>query len=99
MSYVTDITREHYLKIFDFSFISTEILGSNTNIEADQYGEKFLRKHTSIPTFDSGDREWDSEEIEYLMFDDKDIYDKNVGRLPYCLSNLLRKTADGKASV
>lgn len=26
------------------------------------------------PTFDSGDREWDSAEIEYLMFDGKDIH-------------------------
>jgi len=33
-----------------------------------------LRGYTEIPTFDSGDREWDSAEIEFLMFDGRNIH-------------------------
>lgn len=46
----------------------------NVGIARDAFGEKVLRRYTDIPTFDSGDRERDSEEIEYLMFDGKDIH-------------------------
>ena len=49
-------------------------LTENVGIAKDAFGEKVLRRYTEIPTFDSGDREWDSEEIEYLIFDGKDIH-------------------------
>lgn len=43
-------------------------------LTADAYGEKVLRTYEQIPTFDSGDREWDSMELEYLFFDGKHIH-------------------------
>ena len=51
-----------------------EELSKSVGIAKDAFGELVLRRYTEIPTFDSGDREWDSEEIEYLMFDGKDIH-------------------------
>lgn len=51
-----------------------EELSDNVGIAKDAFGEKVLRRYTDIPTFDSGDREWDSEEIEYLIFDGKEIH-------------------------
>lgn len=50
-----------------------EELSANVYITTDAYGEKVLKTYKEIPTFDSGDREWDSEELEFLMFDGKDI--------------------------
>ena len=50
-----------------------EELSEDIDIGNDQYGEKVLRTYTQIPTFDSGDREWDSKEMEYLFFDGKDV--------------------------
>lgn len=52
---------------------SVEILSDDVQITRDIYGEKVLKKYTEIPTFDSGDREWDSEKIEFLMFDGKNV--------------------------
>jgi len=46
----------------------------NVQITTDIYGEKVLKTYTEIPTFDSGDREWDSEELEFLFFDGRDIH-------------------------
>lgn len=43
-------------------------------LTADAYGNKVLRTYKQIPTFDSGDREWDSMELEYLFFDGKHIH-------------------------
>ena len=51
-----------------------EEISENVFLTADAYGEKVLRTYTSIPTFDSGDREWDSMELEYLFFDGKHIH-------------------------
>ena len=51
-----------------------EELSENVGIAKDAFGDLVLRRYTEIPTFDSGDREWDSEEIEYLMFDGKEIH-------------------------
>lgn len=50
-----------------------EELSKNVQIGTDVYGHHVLRTYTQIPTFDSGDREWDSEELEFLMFDGKDM--------------------------
>lgn len=46
----------------------------NVYLTADAYGEKVLRTYKQIPTFDSGDREWDSMELEYLFYDGKHIH-------------------------
>lgn len=51
-----------------------EEIFKNVYLTADAYGEKVLRTYTEIPTFDSGDREWDSMELEYLFFDGKHIH-------------------------
>ena len=51
-----------------------EEIFKNVFLTADAYGEKVLRTYTQIPTFDSGDREWDSMELEYLFFDGKHIH-------------------------
>ena len=50
-----------------------EEIFKNVYLTADAYGEKVLRTYKQIPTFDSGDREWDSMELEYLFFDGKHI--------------------------
>lgn len=52
---------------------AVEEIGDNISVAEDQYGSKVLRVFTRIPTFDSGDREWDSHMTEYLMFDGRDI--------------------------
>lgn len=51
-----------------------EEIAKNVQIVTDVYGEKVLKTYTQIPTFDSGDREWDSKELEFLIFDGKDIH-------------------------
>lgn len=51
-----------------------EKLAEDVQIFQDAYGEKTLRCYTNIPTFDSCDREWDSHQVEYLLFDGKDIH-------------------------
>lgn len=63
-----------YRDIQPFTTETIEKLSENVSIARDAFGEMVLRRHTKIPTFDSGDREWDSAEIEYLMFDGKDIH-------------------------
>lgn len=51
-----------------------EELTQNVSIGVDIYGEKVLRIHYSIPTYDFCDREWDGVQQLYLMFDGKDIH-------------------------
>ena len=51
-----------------------EDIAPNVQIVTDIYGEKVLKTYTQIPTFDSCDREWDSKELEFLMFDGKNIH-------------------------
>lgn len=63
-----------YKDIQAFSTATIEMLSDNVSIARDTFGDMVLRRRTEIPTFDSGDREWDSAEIEYLMFDGKDIH-------------------------
>lgn len=63
-----------YKDIQAFTTPAVEKLSGNVSIARDAFGDMVLRRYTSIPTFDSGDREWDSEEIEYLMFDGRDIH-------------------------
>lgn len=63
-----------YQDVRPFTTKAMEKLSENVSIARDTFGNRVLRKYTQIPTFDSGDREWDSAEIEYLMFDGKDIH-------------------------
>lgn len=63
-----------YQDVRPFTTETMEKLSENVSIARDAFGEMVLRRYTKIPTFDSGDREWDSAEIEYLMFDGKDIH-------------------------
>lgn len=52
----------------------SEDLTENVRIVTDIYGEKVLKTYTQVPTFDSGDREWDSKRLEFLFFDGKNIH-------------------------
>lgn len=63
-----------YKDIKPFDGQSIERLSGNVSIAKDTYGAMVLRRYTEIPTFDSSDREWDSGETEYLIFDGKDIH-------------------------
>lgn len=63
-----------YTDIQAFHTPGIERLSENVSIARDTFGDMVLRRYTEIPTFDSGDREWDSAELEYLMFDGKDIH-------------------------
>lgn len=62
-----------YKDIQAFRTPDIENLSKNVSVAKDTFGDWVLKRYTKIPTFDSGDREWDSEEIEYLMFDGRDI--------------------------
>lgn len=63
-----------YKDIQAFTTATIEKLSENVSIARDTFGDMVLRRYTEIPTFDSSDREWNSAEIEYLMFDGKDIH-------------------------
>lgn len=51
-----------------------EKLSDNVALGQDAYGEGVLRTYVEIPTFDLGDREWDSQEMSFLFFDGRDIH-------------------------
>lgn len=72
--YTYSFNGRSYTDIRAFMTKPLEKLSDNVSIARDTFGHMVLRRYTEIPTFDSGDREWDSEEIEYLMFDGKDIH-------------------------
>lgn len=63
-----------YQDVQPFTTEPIEQLSENVSIARDTFGDMVLKRYTKIPTFDSSDREWDSAEIEYLMFDGKDIH-------------------------
>ena len=63
-----------YTDVQAFTTEAIEKLSEDVSIAKDTFGNMVLRRYTEIPTFDSSDREWDSAEIEYLMFDGKDIH-------------------------
>ena len=72
--YMYSFNGRTYQDVRPFTTETIEKLSENVSIARDAFGEMVLRRYTKIPTFDSGDREWDSAEIEYLMFDGKDIH-------------------------
>lgn len=76
-----------YCDVESFRKEHVETLSEDVKITRDTYGEKVLKKYTEIPTFDSGDREWDSDRIEILMFDGKNV-NMVVMRGGYCIASL-----------
>lgn len=58
-----------------------------TAIYEDEYGERVFYCHTSLPTFDFGDREWDSAFDEYIVYDGKDV-NLVTSRQGYCIAEL-----------
>ena len=50
-----------------------EQLSENIFLGQDAFGEQVLKIYTQVPTFDSGDREWDSKVLEYLFFDGRAV--------------------------
>lgn len=72
--YTYSFNGRNYRDIRAFTTETIEKLSDDVSIARDTFGDLVLRRYTEIPTFDSGDREWDSAEIEYLMFDGKDIH-------------------------
>lgn len=49
-----------------------EELSHNVSLGKDAYGEGVLRTYAQVPTFDFGDREWDSRVLSFLMFDGRE---------------------------
>lgn len=76
-----------YTDMSSFDVKDRENITDDIYISEDIYGSKVLCVFNAIPTFDSGDREWDSRMIEYLMFDGKDI-NLVVMRGGYKIANL-----------
>lgn len=72
--YIYSFNGRTYQDVRPFTTETVEKLSENVSITRDAFGDMVLRRFTQIPTFDSYDREWDGEEIEYLMFDGKDIH-------------------------
>ena len=72
--YTYSFNGRSYTDVRAFQTKAIEMLSDNVSIARDTFGDMVLRKRTEIPTFDSGDREWDSAELEFLMFDGKDIH-------------------------
>lgn len=71
--YTYDFHGRKYQDVKSLWIKTLEELSKDTFIGLDIYGNQVLQHFTSIPTFDSGDREWDSEKVEYLFFDGTDI--------------------------
>ena len=72
--YTYSFNSRSYTDVRAFQTKAIENLSEDVSIAKDTYGNMVLRRYTEIPTFDSGDREWDSAEIEFLMFDGRDIH-------------------------
>lgn len=72
--YTYSFNGREYRDVESFCQEPVEELAQNVYISTDIYGEKVLKTYTQIPTFDSGDRVWDSKEMEFLFFDGKNIH-------------------------
>lgn len=72
--YTYSFNGRSYTDVRAFQTEAIENLSEDVSIAKDTFGSMVLRRYTEIPTFDSGDREWDSAEIEFLMFDGRDIH-------------------------
>ncbi len=72
--YTYSFNGRSYTDVRAFQTKAIDMLSDNVSIARDTFGDMVLRRRTEIPTFDSGDREWDSTELEFLMFDGKDIH-------------------------
>ena len=72
--YAYSFNGRSYTDVRAFATETIEKLSDDVSITRDTFGDMVLRRYTDIPTFDSSDREWDSEENEYLFLDGKDIH-------------------------
>lgn len=72
--YRYSFNKRSYCDVESLSKEPSEEITQNVHIVTDTYGEKVLKCYTQIPTFDSGDREWDSKKVEFLLFDGKNIH-------------------------
>lgn len=71
--YKYTLNKRTYTDVSGFDVKDRKNITDNIYISEDIYGSKVLCVFNAVPTFDSGDREWDSKRIEYLMFDGRDI--------------------------
>ncbi len=53
--------------------VLTDGRGYYVSTKQDKFGDKTIYEHETVPTFDSGDREWDSYRRYALIYDGKDI--------------------------
>lgn len=53
--------------------VLTDGNGYYVSTKQDRFGDKTIYEHETVPTFDSGDREWDSYREYALIYDGKDI--------------------------
>ncbi|MCD8132099.1 MAG: sel1 repeat family protein [Lachnospiraceae bacterium] len=53
--------------------VLTDGNGYYVSVKQDRYGDKIVYEHVTVPTFDSGDREWDSYRKYALIYDGKNI--------------------------
>ena len=72
--YAYTLNGRKYTDIRAFCEKTLEELPGDVDIRQDIYGERCLSVYTSVPTFDSSDREWDSRVLDFLVFDGKDIH-------------------------
>lgn len=61
-----------YTDVISLKKRELEQISKNVSVYSDCYGNTVLAFYTDIPTFDSGDREWDSLHAEYLLYDGKE---------------------------
>lgn len=85
--YTYSFNGRDYRDVAFFGRDPVEDVSRNVQITTDIYGEKVLKTYRQIPTFDSGDREWDSEELEILFYDGNHIH-LVVMRGGYKIANL-----------
>ena len=71
--YIYFLNGRLYSDISTFRKKTLEELSEDVRIMEDAYRSRVLYVYDSIPTFDSGDRVWDSAKHDYLMFDGKNI--------------------------
>jgi len=66
--------RRSYRDMATLKAENVDELTPDSCIFRDEYGEYTVVTYISIPTFDSGDREWDSYRQEILFYDGKHIH-------------------------
>ena len=72
--YTYTLNGRKYTDVSSFCERVLEELPQDVDIREDIYGEKCLSTYTSIPTFDSSDREWNSRVMDFLVYDGKNVH-------------------------